>query len=376
MSSITSDITNESAICRWGILGTAGIARKNWASIKNSGNGRLVAVASRTKERAAQYIAENQAQVPHDPPPLPIGGYEEMIASDEIDALYIPLPTGLRKEWVLKAAASGKHILCEKPCGTKAADVQEQIDACASAGVQFMDGVMFMHSQRLPALREVLDDGTSVGEIRRIATQFSFMAPEEFFQENIRVQSHLEPLGCLGDLGWYNIRMILWTLNFEMPVTVSGRLISQSGGNDSQDSVPLQFSAELVFASGVTASFYCSFETEHQQWVNISGTKGDVHIDDFVLPYCGAEVGFDVSQAHFDVDCCQFKMEKHRRRVVVREHGDGHRSAQETRLFRNFADLVLGGNLDPHWPDIALKTQQVLDACLKSARNGGGEISL
>jgi predicted dehydrogenase len=56
-------------ICRWGILGTAGIARKNWQAIRLSGNGELVAVGSRTEERAAEYIAENQAQVPHDPPP-------------------------------------------------------------------------------------------------------------------------------------------------------------------------------------------------------------------------------------------------------------------------------------------------------------------
>jgi len=58
-------------------LGTAGIARKNGQAIKHSGNGRLVAVASRTADRAA-YIAENQAEAPHDPPPRPVGDYEEL----------------------------------------------------------------------------------------------------------------------------------------------------------------------------------------------------------------------------------------------------------------------------------------------------------
>jgi len=362
--------------CRWGILGTAGIARKNWQSIRLSGNGTLVGVASRTLERARDYIDENQAQVPHDPVPRPFGSYEEMIECDEIDALYIPLPTGLRKEWVLKAAAAGKHVLSEKPCGVDAAEVQEQIDACAAAGVQYMDGVMFMHSDRLPKLREVLDEGEAVGEMRRISTQFSFMAPEDFLKENIRMHSGLEPLGSLGDLGWYNIRMILWTLNYEMPVRVSGRMITQSGRPDSPDSVPIQLSAEMVFESGVTASFYCSFETEHQQWFHISGTKGNVRIDDFVLPFHGPDVAFTTGNAFFDVDVCQFHMEQHDERIPVREYSDGHHTAQEVKLFRNFSDLVLGGEPDPTWPEISLKTQKVLDACLNSAREGGKEISL
>ena len=216
-------------ICRWGILGTAGIARKNWQAIRLSGNGELVAVGSRTDERAAEYIAENQAQVPHDPPPRPIGGYEEMIAADDIDALYIPLPTGVRKEFAIKAAQAGKHVLCEKPCGVNADEVREIVDACESSGVQFMDGVMFMHSDRLVALRADLDSEEAVGQIKRIATQFSFMAPDDFLEENIRMHSELEPLGSLGDLGWYNIRMILWTLGYEMPIAVRSRMIRQAG---------------------------------------------------------------------------------------------------------------------------------------------------
>ncbi|MCH1408341.1 MAG: Gfo/Idh/MocA family oxidoreductase [Verrucomicrobiales bacterium] len=363
-------------ICRWGILGTAGIARKNWQAIRLSGNGELVAVGSRTEERAAEYIAENQAQVPHDPPPRPIGGYEEMIAADDIDALYIPLPTGVRKEFAIKAAQAGKHVLCEKPCGVNADEVREIVDACESSGVQFMDGVMFMHSDRLVALRADLDSEEAVGQIKRIATQFSFMAPDDFLEENIRMHSELEPLGSLGDLGWYNIRMILWTLGYEMPIAVRSRMIRQAGRPDSPDAVPISLSSELVFAGGVTASFYCSFETEHQQWVNISGTKGHITMNDFVLPYFGAEVGFNVEQAEFEVDVCQFHMERHSRRVAVHEHGDSHHTSQETKLFRCFGDLVLGGTPDAHWPEIALKTQQVLDACLVSARDDGREVTL
>lgn len=362
---------NEEMKCRWGILGTAAIAKKNWQAIKNSGNGQLVAVASRSEDRASEYIADLQEQVPHDPIPRAVGGYGEIIAADDIDALYIPLPTGVRKDYVVKAAAAGKHVLCEKPCGANADEVEEMIAACREAGVQFMDGVMFMHSDRLSALRKVLEEEQAVGEIKRLASQFSFFGGDEFLGENIRVSSEMEPLGSLGDLGWYCIRMMLWTMNYEMPASVSARMIRQT-----DDGVPLSLSSELVFRSGVTASFYCSFETEHQQWFNLSGTKGHVVIDDFVLPYNGPEVSFTIEQSFFEMEKCQFRMERHPRRVAVSEYADSHPTSQETKLFRKFGDLVLGGEPDSHWPEISLKTQRVLDACLKSARDGGNETQL
>ena len=186
----------------------------------------------------------------------------------------------------------------------------------------------------------------------------------------------LEPLGSLGDLGWYCIRMALWTMHFQMPVSLKANMIRQSGAPGESDGVPIRLSAELPFEGGITSSFYCSFETEHQQWVNISGSKGHIMIPDFVLPYHGPETSFEVEQAHFEVDLCQFHMERHSRRVAVSEYSDGHATAQETKLFQKFSDLVLGGTPDPHWPEISLKTQRVLDACLKSAKSNGGEITL
>ncbi|MEO0414343.1 MAG: Gfo/Idh/MocA family oxidoreductase [Verrucomicrobiota bacterium] len=363
-------------LCRWGFLGTAGIARKNWQAVKNAGNATLAAVASRSAERAQAYIDENQAQVPHDPAPQAVGGYDELIKSDLVDAVYIPLPTGLRKDFVLAAAEAGKHVLCEKPCGIDPASVKEMIDACSANGVQFMDGVMFMHSLRMPALKSFLLDEERFGEMRRIATQFSFLAGGDFKKENIRVHSELEPFGSLGDLGWYNIRFALWAMDYVMPDRVTGRLISQQGRPDSPDSVPIDFSGELLWNNGVTASFFCSFDAEHQQWAHVSGTGGSVRIDDFVLPYHGAEVNFHTSHPHFETDLCQFHMEEHTERVAVREYSDSHPTSQETLLFRNFSKIVNSGNLDSHWPSIALQTQTVLNACLDSARDGGREITL
>lgn len=360
-----------SGTCRWGILGAAVIARKNWQALRLAGNSALVAVASRSLDRSRQFIEECQASVPFETAPEALGSYEELLARKDIDAVYLPLPTGVRKEWVIRAAEAGKHVLAEKPVGCTLADVREMTAACAKHGVQFMDGVMFMHSERLSQLRGVLDDGQSVGKIRRIATQFSFNASADFHQSNIRVQDALEPLGCLGDLGWYNIRFILWALGYGLPTSVSGRLLKATAGG-----VPLEFSAELFFPNDVSASFYCSFVTENQQWANISGTQGFATVPDFVLPFYGNEVGFSVTNAAFQVTGCDFNMENHTRQYRLPEYSNSHATAQETRLFRRFSELALSGRPDPFWPEITLKTQQVMDACLASAREDGRRVSL
>jgi predicted dehydrogenase len=109
---------------------------------------------------------------------------------------------------------------------------------------------------------------------------------------------------------------------------------------------------------------------------DLAKRKKHIAMRDFVLPFHGPEVSFEIEQAHFETDVCRFHMERHSRRVAVREYSDSHPTAQESKLFRQFGELVLGGQPDPHWPDITLKTQLVLDACLQSARAGGREIAL
>jgi predicted dehydrogenase len=374
---MTSAPTNTAA-CRFAFLGTAGIARKNWRAIRCAGNARLVAVASRDAARAADFIRECQADCPLAFPPDPVGGYQEAIDRDDVDAVYLPLPTALRGDWAVRAAERGRHVLLEKPCGTSVADLARVIDACRAAGVQFMDGVMFQHSRRLDAVRACLDAGDAgdgLGEIRRIATQFSFRAPQEFLAGNIRMRSDLEPLGCLGDLGWYTIMFVLWAMEPRTPQAVTGRMLAASRAPGSPADVPMEFSGEILFrdAPSVSASFYCSFLAEHQQWVHVSGSRASLRIDDFVLPTYGCELGFTRSQPAFIADGCDFRMEGHDRRFTVAEYANGQPSAQEANLFRDFSELILSGRRDRRWPDRSLAVQRVMMAALESATNGGRE---
>jgi predicted dehydrogenase len=233
-----------------------------------------------------------------------------------------------------------------------------------------MDGVMFMHSRRLPLLRQVLDDLELVGPVRRISSQFSFRASDEFLAQNIRVHGDLEPLGCLGDLGWYNIRLSLWVCQGRLPERVAGRILGQHRRGGGQ-LVPTEFSGELFFPGGVSASFYCSFLAENQQWAHVSGTRGAVRMDDFVVPFYGCESAFEVSALVLHKRGCDFNLENHARRFAVHEYSNSAPDSQETNMIRTFAQIVLSRQLEPRWGQIALETQQVLDACLQSAREDG-----
>lgn len=363
------------SVCRWGILSTASIGHKNWQAIRLSGNGVVAAVASRNLKSSQAFVDLCQNNVPFDEAPRAFGSYEALVNDDQIDAVYIPLPTGMRKEWVVRAAEAGKHVLCEKPCAVNASDLREMTEACAANRVQFMDGVMYMHSSRLDAMRDALNDPNAVGKIKRITSQFSFNAPEEFKTGNIRTDSRMEPQGCLGDLGWYTIRFALWVMNFEMPKRVSGRILTELHRDNSPEPVPMEFSGEMLFDEGVSASFYNSFLTQHQQWANVSGTEGLLHVFDFVLPYdnfnqSAAELDFLISNSEFLMEGCDFSMKNTTRSVATVESSHSRVDSQETKLFRKFAEIVNHNSLDSFWPDASLKTQTVLDACLSSARNG------
>ena len=367
---------SKSGSVSWGLIGTANIARKNWLAIKNSGNGTVAAVASRSFNRATEFIGECLKEVPFPETPVAIEGYQSMLERDDIDAVYVPLPTGLRSEVVIAAARAGKHVVCEKPCAHSTEELRAMTQACAENNVQFMDGVMFRHSKRMDAIAEVLKSDSGIGKLKRINSQFSFLGGDEFKQNDIRLRSDLEKFGCLGDLGWYNVLFTLCANNFEMPIGLSAQLIESYHHPDSEKPVPTEVSVEMTFVDGVTAAFYCSFDTQHQQWATICGTEGYLSVSDFVLPFTGESNQFKLVRSEFDMQGCKFAMSPGRKDIVTQEYSHGHETAQESNLFRNFGELVLSGQVDNHWPEAALKTQRIIDACYESAFNRGKLVDL
>jgi predicted dehydrogenase len=133
--------------------------------------------------------------------------------------------------------------------------------------------------------------------------------------------------------------------------------------------LPVKNSSEPKKAEGKSAGFYCSFNAENQQWAVVSGTKRAIYVAGFVLPLYGSEAAYTASQPHFEFRGCQSNMEGRQRLHSVNEYSNNSPDSQETKLFRRFAELVLSGQSDPTWGEIALKTQRVVDACLLSSQH-------
>lgn len=346
---------------RIGVLGAAGILRKkNWQAIQCSGNAVIAAVATRDLARTREFITERQAAAPFVDVPKAHASYEALLADPTIEAVYLPLPTAVRKEWIIRAAKAGKHIISEKPAAISADDLREIFAVCRVNKVQFMDGVMFDHCPRLPQLRALLDQDDCIGPVRRISSVFSFLGTGDFHERNIRVSSNLEPLGSLGDLGWYCLRFSLWAMQWQRPLNAFGRILATA-----PNGTPTDFSGELCFEGGASAGFHCSFLAQGQQWANVSGANGSLRVPDFVLPNSDNAVAWEINYQP----------------TLKSETGlylDTPTTAesQESLMFRNFAAQIRSGSLNEDWFKAVMETQLAMDTCLASAHEDGQPISL
>lgn len=342
--------------CRWGVIGTAGIARKVVRAMHLAPHAIPLAIASRTLDRAAAFAEEHGLDRAH-------GSYAALLADPEIDAVYVPLPTTLRREVVIAAARAGKHVLSEKPVAPHSEGVREMIEACADAGVQFMDGVMFMHHRRMERLLERLPD---LGpEPTLVETAFTFRAEASFFESNIRTSLDTEPLGCVGDLGWYNVRIALIAMG-GLPTIVRARHHEMRGG------VPIHTTGELQFDGTEgprIARFQCSFRHPLRQWVEIVGKNAAMWMHDFVIGSpTEAVLDIETESSLTEGDAAH---ECHHERVVVPD------CVQEAEMIECFSRIAAGMEpIDPRWPRWALDTQRVIDGIMSSASADGVDIAL
>ena len=165
-------------------------------------------------------------------------------------------------------------------------------------------------------------------------------------------------------------------MNWELPVEVSGRILAQTGELLSGLAVPTAFSGELIFADGVSADFYCSFLAEHNQWANFTGTKGYLRVPDFVLPFTGSGLAFEVNQIKSSVEGCDWRLEHGVRAFSFSEPGNNPGTTQEANMFRNFSKHVLSRHLNEDFAQAALLTQKVVNACMDAAMTRGNRATV
>mmetsp|Transcript_99107 Transcript_99107/g.296152 ORF Transcript_99107/g.296152 Transcript_99107/m.296152 type:complete len:355 (+) Transcript_99107:67-1131(+) len=340
---------------RWGILGCAGIAQKFAVALAEAKNARVAAVASRSIAKAEAWAAENT------PGAKAFGSYEELLADPDVQAVYVPLPTGMRADWVVRAAESGKHVLSEKPLGCTWSDTCRLVEACRKAGVQFMDNTMFMHNERLEEMKSVLKDEKTFGKVTQVVSAFTIPCAqeEEWAKGNIRMKRDTEPLGCLGDLGWYCVRFTLWAFDYDTPESVRCDYLEAT-----DEKVPVRVAGTMRFSGSRTATFDCSFKHCMRQWAEVVGEKASLHVDDFVVPKETSTVSYSVRTGSIADKALTFPGETTTKSLEIG-------TQQHTQLVERFSKLVEEGTRDDFWPKVALQTQQLMAALDLSAQKCG-----
>jgi len=246
---------------RWGVLSTSRHAAATWIpACQASQRCEVVAVASRDASRARQYASEHGI-------PRSFGDYESLLASPDVDAVYIPLPNHLHKEWTIKAAGAGKHVLCEKPLGLDAAQAEEMVAACHAAGVTLAEAFQWRHHPHAERTRELLQDG-AIGDLRLIEAGFTFPLGRD---GDVRWDP-AKGGGALYDVGCYPVALARYVTGGE-PLSVTAQATwGQTGVDD-------LLVATLEFPGGVFAKLHGGFNLPLDRYFRLVGTEGSLLVD-------------------------------------------------------------------------------------------------
>jgi len=247
-------------VLRWGVLSTAKIGReKVIPGIQAVERCEVVAIGSRDADLAKGVATELGIPRAH-------GSYEALVEDPEVDAVYIPLPNHMHREWTIAAARAGKHVLCEKPIALSSAEAEEMADVCAAEGVRLMEAFMYRLHPSWVAVRELVGSGR-IGELRAVQSWFSYYNDDPTNIRNVREWGG----GALMDIGCYSVNLSRMLFGAE-PTRVEASIT-----RDPVSGVDVLTSALLEFGDGI-ATFTCSTRAEPDQRVHVHGTEGRISV--------------------------------------------------------------------------------------------------
>jgi len=247
---------------RWGVLGCAGIAEKAVIpGILSAENAILYAISSRS---AGKKLNDFRGKFN---PVKAYAGYEELLNDPEIDAVYIPLPNALHYEWVLKAAASKKHILCEKPMGVTEEEVRGMQEAADKNGILLMEAFAYRHSPLTKKVKTLVEEGT-IGKLKFIESHFTYFLDNT---ADVRLNKALSG-GATYDVGCYNLNVIRYIAGSEPSSVLAFGEIGEENGVDESSCIMMEFQ------NGLKAVSYCSLVCARRSEYTIVGESGIIHV--------------------------------------------------------------------------------------------------
>ena len=322
---------------RWGFVGTGSIANSMGRALKDAPHTILTASSSRTLSKAEDFVKKHGASKAFD-------SWAEMFRWDEIDAVYVATPTFVKEEISIAAAKAGKHVLCEKPLPSGLA-LKNILAACHENNVAFMDGTHFTHHPRSIELEGKLKE--LVGERRTIHSVFQFNIMNN---ENIRLSPTHEPMGALGDAGWYNMRAMVDYIDPRAKV----KKVSAVLRRDKETQAVIGGTGVVVFDEGSTSTFSCAFDAGAGKHIaEIGGEKGTVEVPGFVGHDKDNSASYVYTSKSKKINSEAVRVEATRSDAAI--------------MFEDFAKQVYDPSLRKSWENKSVKTQALLDAVWKSA---------
>lgn len=255
-----------SAPVRVGVLGCADIAwRRVLPAIAAEPRTRLVAVAGRDAAKARRFTDRFGGE--------PVEGYERLLRRTDLDAVYIPLPTGLHAPWAVEALHSGLHVLVEKPLATSRAEAAEMLDTARAAGLCLMENLMFLHHGQHEEVRRLVAKG-EIGEPRTFSSSFGIPPLPAC---NVRHRADLGG-GALLDVGVYPLRAARLLLGPQLDPVGAVLRVDPALGVDVAGHVL------LTTPDGVTAELSFGFEHAYRCSYALWGSTGRIFLDRAFTP--------------------------------------------------------------------------------------------
>jgi predicted dehydrogenase len=241
-----------------GVMGCASIARNLMIpAILKSDSWNLVAVSSRTSEKARQFATEFGCEA--------ITGYENLLARRDIDAVYMPLPTGLHEEWITKTLEAGKHVLAEKSIAPDFQSAKKMVAVAKEKGLVLMEDFMFQYHSQHRFVFDLIEKG-EVGEIRIVRANFGFPPlPKNNFRYDDKIGG-----GALLDAAGYTIRAIQFILGNDYKVKAANLY------HDPETGTNIYGGAFLENGSGVSGQIGFGFDHFYQSNYEVWGSKGKI----------------------------------------------------------------------------------------------------
>jgi len=255
---------------RWGLLAAGAIAKAFAKGVQNSQTAELLAVGSRSKDKADVFGDEYGI-------PRRYGSYEELLADPDVDAVYVSTPHPMHAEWTIKAAEAGKHVLVEKPIGLHQYEAQAMLNAAVENNVFLMEAFMYRCNPQTAKLVELIKDG-AIGDVRVIKATFSFHAGPNV---DSRVWCNALGGGGILDVGCYPVsmsRLIAGAAlgkDFADPVAVTG-----AGALHPETGVDAWAVGTMKFAGDIVASIATGVGVSQENAVRIFGSDGSIHVPD------------------------------------------------------------------------------------------------